>query len=77
MTQEELITKQQLEIERYKQIFKEDKSSLLLLLGNFYSIGAPLNDNMLSFNKDQLLWCSKIAQEIESLNILKYCEEEY
>lgn len=69
MTQEELVTKQALQIERYKQKAKHNKKLREALHAYFYSIGAPLNDNVLNFNKEQRLWLAKIAsmcEEIES-----------
>ena len=67
MTKDELITKQQLEIEQYKQDEEENRNTLRSLEGMFYSIGAPLNDNILKFNNDQLKWCFKTYDLIERL----------
>ena len=68
MTTEELITKQQLEIEQYKSMLEENKEILKAIKGKLYSIGQPLNDNVLKFNKDQLIWCMGLADIIESIN---------
>lgn len=56
MTKEELICKQQLEIEQYKITIEEYKKSMKEIKGRFYNIGQPLNDNVLGFNKDQIKW---------------------
>lgn len=53
MTKEELITQQQLHIEELKIELLEaydNFESIHLLL---YAIGAPLNDNVLNFNREQ------------------------
>jgi len=68
MTKDELISKQQLEIEEYKKMINENKKILSDLKGVFYSIGAPLNDNVLQFNNKQLAWCFKTFRLIEYLN---------
>lgn len=67
MTKDELITKQQLEIEEYKIILQENKKLLKLLRGKFYNIGQPLNDNVLQFNKEQQRWCFEVFNLIEQL----------
>jgi len=59
MTKEELIAKQQLQIEEYKQMIQENTEIINDLKMRFYAIGQPLNGNMLMFNKEQLLWCIK------------------
>lgn len=67
MTKDELIVKQQLHIERLTTQLKENKQLKKDLLGLFYNIGQPLNDNILQFNKDQLRWCIKVVESIECL----------
>jgi len=57
MTQEELITKQQLRIEELESDKKENKIVLSHIFNKFYGVGQPLNDNILKFNKDQMAWC--------------------
>lgn len=71
MTQEQLITKQQIEIEEYKQLLQENNKIKHDLTMMFYAMGQPLNDNILKFNQDQLKWCVKIIELIESINTLK------
>jgi len=71
MTQEELITKQQLEIEAYKKAFKENNRLIERVKGNFIAIGQPLNDNILKFDNKQLTW----AMEIYDLLNIEYQEE--
>jgi hypothetical protein len=68
MTKDELITKQQLEIEEYKQKLIENTELKKDLEMRFYAIGQPLNDNCLRFNKEQLQWCFKTVELVESLN---------
>jgi hypothetical protein len=68
MTKEELITKQQLKIEEYKLMFQENEEIKKKLLGKFYNIGQPLNDNVLQFNKEQHKWCFQVSLLIESLH---------
>jgi hypothetical protein len=72
MTKEELITKQQLEIEHYKVMFNENEEIKKKLIGKFYSIGQPLNDNALQFNKQQHKWCFQVVELVESLNTKKF-----
>lgn len=68
MTKDELIAKQQLELEDYKSTLEANKGILKNIHGMFYSIGAPLNDNKLEFNKAQRNWCHEVVELIESLN---------
>jgi len=68
MTTEELITNQQLEIEEFKRNSQENNEIIKGLHGMFYSIGQPLNDNILKFNKDQRKWCHELIKKIELIN---------
>ena len=68
MTKDELITKQQIEIEEYKEMFAENEVIRARILGHFFNIGAPLNDNVLQFNKKQLEWCFNVSELFEDLN---------
>jgi hypothetical protein len=68
MTKDELIAKQQLEIEDYKAQLIENTKIGLEIKGKFYNIGAPLNDNILQFNKDQMRWCFQVVELVEQLN---------
>lgn len=67
MTKEKLITKQQLKIQRYKSILKKDIKIAMDIKGKFYSIGAPLNDNKLQFNKEQQKWCCEVMELVEQI----------
>lgn len=67
MTKDELIVKQQLEIERLKSNQDHNKRMLKKLFGEFYSCGAPLNDNILKFDRTQLLWCLDVYIIIEDI----------
>ena len=66
MTKDELITKQQLQIEEYKQILEENTKLKRDLKMKFY--GQPLNDNVLQFNKEQQKWCFEVVALVEQLN---------
>ena len=68
MTKDELIAKQQLEIEDYKAQLTENTKIGRQIKGKFYNIGAPLNDNILQFNKDQMKWCFQVVELVEQLN---------
>lgn len=68
MTKDELITKQQLQIEQYKEMLKENKELKSQIIGKFYNIGQPLNDNVLQMNKDQMKWCFGVVELAEQLN---------
>ncbi len=70
MTREELIVRQQLQIEEYKQMLQENSEIIKTIKGRFYNIGHPLNDNILEFNKEQMAWCFKVAELVEQLNYI-------
>jgi len=55
------------EKDKYKNLSKEYKDVLKYVLTKFYSIGAPLNDNVLKFNNKQLKFLIDIAKEVESV----------
>jgi len=74
MTKEELIVKQQLEIENYKEIFKSNKEIIDSLYMDFYAIGRPLNDNILNFNREQLIWCWNVDKKIEAITTIEDSE---
>lgn len=67
MTQTELITKQQLQIEEYKQILQQNKKLKRQIISKFYSMGQPLNDNVLQMNKEQMKWCFEVVGLAEQL----------
>lgn len=68
MTKDELISKQQLQIEEYKQMLQENTELKRDLEMMFYAIGQPLNDNILQFNKEQQKWCFRVVALVEQLN---------
>lgn len=68
MTKDELIVKQQLQIEVYKQMLEENSQLKRDLEMSFYAIGQPLNDNVLQFNKEQKKWCLEVVSLIDQLN---------
>ena len=68
MSKDELIAKQQIQIEQYKETLKENIGLISRIKGKFYNIGQPLNDNVLQMNKDQMKWCFSVVELIEQLN---------
>ena len=70
MTKDELIAKQQLQIEEMKASLEENKEIKKRLHGKFYNIGAPLNDNVLRLNNEQLKWCMQMSALCEQINCL-------
>jgi hypothetical protein len=70
MTKDELIAKQQLQIEEYKEILKLNKELKRKIEGKLFNIGQPLNDNVLQMNKDQKKWCFGVVELVEQLNSL-------
>lgn len=68
MTKDELITKQQLQLEEYKIAMEENMELNKKLVMKFIAIGQPLNDNVLQFNKEQLKWCFGVMELIEQMN---------
>jgi hypothetical protein len=52
----------------YKQMLEENSQLIKDLKMRFYTIGQPLNDNVLMLNKEQLLWCSITVDLVEQLN---------
>ena len=71
MSEHELIAKQQLEIEDYKVRLKANKQISKDLHNKFYAIGAPLNDNLLRFNREQLAWCFELHELTQQINYIK------
>jgi len=69
MTKDELITKQQLQIEHYKKVFSENTNLKRKMIGKFCNIGQPLNDNVLKMNKPQMKWCFEVVRLAEQINI--------
>jgi len=54
MKESNLIAKQQLEIESLKEDVNAMQEGFQSIYNHLYSIGAPLNDNVLNFSKEQL-----------------------
>lgn len=71
MTKDELITNQQLEIEEMRQMLKDNHEWVTRIKGRFYNIGAPLNDNILKFNSDQIRWALSVTELIEQINFIE------
>ena len=71
MTKDELIIKQQLQIEKYKEMFAENEKLRSEIKGKFYNIGQPLNDNVLQMNKEQMAWCFGVVKLTDQLNDLQ------
>ncbi len=51
---------------KYKDLVESYEITLQNILSKLYSIGAPLNDNILKFNSKQLKFLSDITLEIKS-----------
>jgi hypothetical protein len=68
MTEDELIAKQQLEIENQKAIIANNEALKNELIGRFFNIGQPLNDNVLKFDKGQMIWCFTVVELIQLIN---------
>lgn len=66
MSKDELITKQQLQIEEMKQKIKDMEGAKRIALSHIYCIGGPLNDNRLGYSKPQMVTFARIAEELES-----------
>jgi len=67
MKVEELVTKQQLQIESLKENQKEVDEIKSLLVNKFIAIGAPLNDNKIKLDKKQMAWAFEVYALIETL----------
>lgn len=59
MTKDELIAKQQLEIEELKDRLNEMRESMRKINNALFCIGGPLNDNKLGFTHDQKVYLSR------------------
>ena len=68
MTKDELVTKQQLKIEDFKEKTEHNEDVLKTLNHRFIGIGQPLNDNLLNFNKEQLAWVFQIKELVDSID---------
>ena len=67
MTHEELITKQQIEIEEKKVLISETIESAKGIYMMAYWVWWPLNDNILWFNKEQRDYIRRMVSEIENI----------
>lgn len=66
MTEQELITKQQLEIEELKQENEHIKEQMRNIYKIIYGIGGPLNDNKAQFNERQRDYFHNIVKNIDT-----------
>lgn len=66
MTKDELVTKQQLQIEDLEKELEYTNGILEQAARMFICIGAPLNDNILEFNNQQLTWANEVHNIIIS-----------
>ena len=67
MTHEELIAKQQLEIENLKQEKQAWIDAETEIYGILFSIGGPLNDNRLGYIKEQLAPFRRIRDILDGI----------
>lgn len=65
MTQQELIVKQQLEIEDLKKQTADFKSAIDKAKRYFIAIGMHLNHNVLMFNTEQKKWAMNVYQTLD------------
>lgn len=63
MTKDQLIAKQQLEIEGYKQMLDNATELKFKLIDQFFLI----DDNVLKFNKNQMEWCYRLYKLLINL----------
>ena len=66
MTKDELIVKQQLEIEQLREAIVKYESAKDAVYGIIFCIGGPLNDNKLGYTKEQKtdFWRIKEAMDL-------------
>jgi len=67
MRTEELVTKQQLQIEEQKQEIADLREAIRMAKCHIYCIGGPLNDNRLGYSKTQMVTFAEIAQELNAV----------
>ena len=76
MTKEELITKQQLEIEGLKGRANKALGIYDMVTSKSHCVGGPLNDNVLGFTVPQKRWLHELIYDIEEL-LYKELEERW
>jgi hypothetical protein len=64
MTKDELIVKQQLEIERLHKGYSEHQAALDRVHGILFCIGGPLNDSKLGYTREQMCDFLKIKDAL-------------
>ena len=62
MKKNKLIAKQQLQIEKFKKAKKKNEELKKEIIGKFYNIGQPLNDNLLKMDEKQMSWCAGVVE---------------
>lgn len=67
MTEAELIARQQLDLENCKQLAESNLEIKRQIIGKFYNIGQPLNDNILQLNPKQQKWAWDVVKLVEQL----------
>lgn len=70
LTKDELIAKQQIELEYCKSLLETNFLTKEKLISKLFSIGAPLNGNRLLFNKEQQDWAFQVEELILSIHSL-------
>jgi hypothetical protein len=71
MEKDQLIAKQQLEIENLKEMLENNAEIKKDLGYKLFGIGQPLNDNCLEFNSPQLKWAQSVLDLVENINTLR------
>lgn len=74
MTKNELIAKQQIEIEELKIANKHNSESFRTIHNMLYGCGAPLNDNCLNFNREQRDYLRLIVSHCNICTFLEECD---
>ena len=64
---EELVTKQQLEIEELRGLLKEVALVKSKMQFKLHGIGQPMNDNNVRMDNKQLAWCASVEELVEQL----------
>lgn len=67
MNKHKLIVEQILKINKHKITSRYNKRLIKKIRNKFIGIGQPLNDNILKFNKEQMLWAHEVLAMIDDL----------
>lgn len=65
MTQDELIARQAQQLEELRDRVVDFERRMQRIHGELFCIGGPLNDNVLSYSRDQLGPFRRIAEQVQ------------